>query len=329
METPQYRVLIVGLGAVAQTHLKVLERIPGAEVVVGVDTDREARLTFRDRPVPVHYTIRDIRDQKDPDVVVVATPTPTHAAVCAEVADNFPDARILVEKPAADNLSDARYVLEEIGRRQPVDVAYHMAFSPEVLWGARMAQSFARDLGMPKTIVASFTDPYQLEFESASSRFGSSWIDSGINSLSILSRFVDLVGRRSLRSIGEKSWSAFEAHITCRAADSSLEALILTSWHVTDPSRTTRIRYASGAELVMDHAAVAGYLLQDGGISALFGSDRSVPRRERHYRELYQWWLVDGNPVIPTQTSLYLHELLLQRPDETQEQQGFGRQPSR
>ncbi len=141
---------------------------------------------------------------------------------------------------------------------------------------------------------------------------GNSWIDSGINSLSILSRFVQPAGRSSLRRIGEVPQSVFEAHITCLAAGSELDALILTSWHVTDPAKTTRIQYSSGAELVMDHTAVAGYLVQDRRITAVSGSDRTIPRRERHYLALYKWWLTEGNRILPIETSLRLHELLLQ-----------------
>ena len=62
----------------------------------------------------------------------------------------------------------------------------------------------------------------------------------------------------------------------------------------------------------MDHTAVAGYLRQDRQISDLFGSDRSVSRQERHYRALYQWWLVDGRQITSPQTHLLLHDLLLQ-----------------
>jgi hypothetical protein len=153
------------------------------------------------------------------------------------------------------------------------------------------------------------------EFEAARSRLGNSWIDSGINSLSVLSRFAEPVSRRSLRRIGELSQSVFEARITFLAGGSELEALILTSWHVTDPAKTTRIQYSSGAELVMDHTAVAGYLVQERRITAVFGSDRSIPRRERHYRALYKWWLTEGNQIIPAETSLLLHELLLQPTD--------------
>lgn len=315
MITSDHQILIVGLGDVARSHLRALEQTQGADVVAGVDTAPRPGLTFRAHPVPVYPALRDAGDRHDPDVVVIATPTPTHAAVCAEVADSFPAARILLEKPAADNLRDARYVLDGIGSRQPLDVAYHMAFSPEVTWGARAVQDSAASLGVPVAVEASFADPYQEESESARFTLGNSWIDSGINSLSVTSRFAEPVSRKSLRRIGETRRSVFEAHITCRAGGGTLEALILTSWHVTDPAKTTRIRYSSGAELVMDHTAVAGYLIQDGQVTAVFGSDRSIPRRDRHYLALYDHWLIQGNSIMPPQDSLRLHKLLLQPSD--------------
>lgn len=312
MAAPAHAVLVVGLGTVAQTHLKALAQMSSAEVTAGVDIADRPGVMFRGRPVPVYPTMRDASDRHDPGIVVVATPTPTHATVCAEVAASFPTARILVEKPAAGTLADARFVLDDIGSRQPVEVAYHMSFSPEVTWGMQVAQARASELGAPTAIEASSTDPYCDELESARSRFGDSWLDSGINSLSVLNRFVELTRRTSLRRVGEQAWSAFEAHLTCRAGDRDLDALLLTSWHVTDAAKTTRISYDSGAELVMDHTAVAGYLVQNRQISAVFGSDRSIPRRERHYRELYRSWLVDGNPIMPARSSLHLHDLLLQ-----------------
>lgn len=77
------------------------------------------------------------------------------------------------------------------------------------------------------------------------------------------------------------------------------------------PARTTRIRYASGAELV-DHHAVAGHLIQHGAATQYFGSDGSIPRRESHYRALYDRYLTKCKPVIPAERSLRLHEILLQ-----------------
>lgn len=317
MATSDQQILIVGLGEVAQSHLKALEQTQGADVVAGVDIAPRPGLTFRGHPVPVYPALRNASDEHHPQVVVIATPTPTHAAVCAEAADRFPAARLLLEKPAADNLHDARYVLDGIATRQPLAVAYHMAFSPEVTWGLRVSSDNAARLGVPVAIEASFADPYQEDLESAQSTLGNSWIDSGINSLSVLSRFAEPVSRLSLRRIGEVQRSVFEAHITCRTTSSELEALILTSWHVTDPAKSTRIRYSSGAELVLDHTAVAGYLIQDRQVAAVFGSDRSIPRRDRHYLALYDHWLTQGNSIMPPKDSLRLHELLLQPPGGT------------
>ena len=268
-------------------------------------------VTFRGRGIPVYPTVQDVRADHHPEVVVVATPTPTHAAVCGHVAEAFPSARVLVEKPAAANLADARRVLGEIGHQQPVEVAYHMSFSPEVAWAVEVARTRADSLGAPVAIEASFSDPYQDEPESARSRFCSSWIDSGINALSVAHRFAEPIERLSLRQLGKDPESVFEARLACRVDDDVIEALLLTSWHVTDAAKTTRIRYASGAELVMDHTAVAGYLVQDGAIGTVFGSDRNIPRRERHYRALYQRWLVEGKPIISPEVSLRLHDLLL------------------
>lgn len=146
---------------------------------------------------------------------------------------------------------------------------------------------------------------------SAQARLGNSWIDSGINALSVIERFVKPVERTSLRQIGDLAHSVFEGTFICEANGERLPANVLTSWYSTAPSRWTRIRYVSGAELVMDHNAVAGYIRQDGETSAMFGSDGSVPRREAHYRAMYKSWMTQQNQVFSTETSVRLHRLLL------------------
>ena len=61
----------------------------------------------------------------------------------------------------------------------------------------------------------------------------------------------------------------------------------------------------------MDHTAVAAYLIQGHQVTDVYGSDRTIPRRDRHYLALYESWLINGNPILPTETSLHLHRLLL------------------
>jgi predicted dehydrogenase len=309
-------VMVVGLGAAGLVHVKALEEFPQVTVIAGIDTDLSQTLTFRERKVPVYPGIFDAASDKlAPGVVIIATPTPAHALVCDEVAEYFPEATILIEKPAADNLKDVRRIIEGIGGKQAISVAYHMAFSPEVDWALAQARHRADDFGRPITIESWHADPYQSELASAEARLGTSWIDSGINALSVIERFAKVTERTSLRQIGEASKSEFEGTFICETHGQGLTAIVLTSWHSSAPARTTRVRYSSGAELVMDHAAVAGYLLEGGTLSANFGSDGRVPRREAHYRAMYQSWLVDGNQTFPADTSLRLHRLLLEKPN--------------
>jgi predicted dehydrogenase len=310
-----HRVIIVGLGEVARTHIAALEKTPGAKVVAGVDTaPPDPPPAFNGAPLPVFTDVAVVAELR-PSLVVVATPTRTHAAVCEEVAHHMPDADILVEKPASNDLASARRLLDGGLAGRPVNVAYHMAFSPEVTWAAHHNRSLVEQLGPPTRIVCSFADAYQSDPQAAADRYCSSWLDSGINLLSIIRRFATPVTRHSLRRIGPASWSAYEARISCEAYGHTVEALALTSWYVTDPAKTTRISYPGGAELVMDHTGVAGHLIRHDRIVDIFGSTGEVPRRESHYLAMYKWWLTDNNPLWPIDQSKQLHDLLLQPPD--------------
>ena len=305
--------LLVGLGAIGQTHARALEFAAEsgrpADVVAGVDVDGARTLRFRGADRPVYPSLRAASEAHLPAIVVIATPTGSHAAVCEQAAACFPQARLLVEKPAAATLGDARRILSEIGGMQPVDVAYHTSVAPEVTWGQQALS--ARQPGALLAAESFFADPYYDDFERASATLGNSWLDSGINALSVLARFAAIIRRESLRRIGTERQSVFEARLSCNRDGPPADALLVTSWHAADPAKTTRLRYASGIELLMDHTAVAAYLLRDGRIEAAFGADRSIPRRDRHYRALYQRWLAQGRPTLPPETSLHLHELLL------------------
>jgi len=296
--------------------MKALEHTPGATVIAAVDLDLPRPLTFRGSDVPVYKTLPDAAAWHRPHVMVISTPTRTHPAVCDEAAEYFPEAKLLVEKPAADNLADARRLVTGTAARKPVQVAFHMAYSPEVTWALGVAGARGGEFGPPTGIQSFHADPYETDFDSARSRLGTSWIDTGINALSVIDRFATVVERKSLVSLGGPSWCAFEGTFSCQARETSVDAVLMTSWHVTAPARSTRIRYASGTELIMDHTAVAGYVVQDGRIADIFGSDGLVPRRELHYRALYQSWLNDKQEIFPVAHSLRLHELLLRPADK-------------
>ena len=49
----------------------------------------------------------------------------------------------------------------------------------------------------------------------------------------------------------------------------------------------------------------------------MFGADASIPRRERHYRALYQHWLADGRPIATPHDHLLLHDLRIEVSERT------------
>jgi len=306
---PPKTVAVVGLGAVARTHLAVLADFENVDIVCGVDPDPDRHLSFRGRSLAVFRDLTEISGIA-PDLFIVTTPTSTHRAVHGEMARLFPGAQALVEKPAADNLLDAGAVLDTAGGLT-TNVAYHMAYSPEVLWAAKTVDRVADELGEIISARLVFSDPYEQTFEAASATYGSSWIDSGINALSVLRRFSDSVTRRFLRPLGERRWSAYEAVLECRRGRTSFDATLLTSWHVTDPGRSTRLFFSSGHEFLLDHHAVSAYQLYKGEVVGLFGTDGTTPRREAHYRALYQEFFETGRVLLTSVDSFDLHRALL------------------
>ena len=228
LNLPERKILLIGLGEAGGTHLEVLEKIPSLSVVAAVDVDASRSASFRNKTVPLYRSSFDVSSKHDPDVVVIATPTPSHAQLCDEIANTFPDATILVEKPAADNLLDAQRLLDG-SNRNPVNVALHMAFAPEVRWAANVVHARPFDLGMPLAIQSWAADPYQSNMPAAEAALGTSWIDSGINALSVIELFVKVVERESLRHLGRMSWSTFEGVFRCESGQGELEAVILTS----------------------------------------------------------------------------------------------------
>jgi hypothetical protein len=254
------KVVIVGIGIAGMVHARVLEGFPEIALVAGIDPCPRD-LTFRGNKVPVYPSLFEMTaDTKNqPDIVVVATPTPTHAQVCGEVAEYFGQASIIVEKPAADNLEDVQRIVHGIGGKQPVTVAYHMAFSPVVEWGVRETASRADQLGTPVLIDAWAADPYQADVESAQQRLANSWTDSGINALSIIERFARPVARTSLRQIESRARSVFEGAFLCETGGRQVPASIMTSWYSTEPSRWTRIPSpaTSGKPVRLQHFSAA------------------------------------------------------------------------
>jgi 2-hydroxy-4-carboxymuconate semialdehyde hemiacetal dehydrogenase len=122
-------------GAFGMKHMDAIEAIEGATVTSIVDTNADViRELARDRNVVHHTTdLAEALARDDVDGVILATPTPIHAAQaiqCLEAGKH-----VMVEIPMADNIEDSRKLVEAQKKSGRVAMAGHTRrFNPSHQW---------------------------------------------------------------------------------------------------------------------------------------------------------------------------------------------------
>jgi predicted dehydrogenase len=125
------RVLVVGLGGIGcaydagsdpdaqvHSHARAFGLHPAFELIGGVDPDPARRDAFLSATgVEAHAGLADALSAGDPDLVVIATPTGTHAAVLADVLARATPKAVLCEKPLAPEPAAAREMVEACAAR--------------------------------------------------------------------------------------------------------------------------------------------------------------------------------------------------------------------
>jgi predicted dehydrogenase len=302
------RVGIVGLGKIAGTHARALAAVPHVSVVAGADVRPDAALLFRDRSLPVYRSAEELCRRHELDAVVVGTPTATHAEVCAALIRLGRVRRVLVEKPLAARAEDVRDLLSEARRRSvALEVLYHFRFAPEVLWATSRLAAWLELHGPVAGLRSFFSDPYA-RIARGEERFVSSWVDSGINVLSMLDRFVELTAVTGVRAVPDLA-STYEAGVEFTGDGTPGTGTVFTTWGVGQGTKSTRLWFADGAELLLDHTATFLRLDRHGRTLEARGTDGPVERGLLRYVSLFQETFASDH-VPATDRDRRLHRLL-------------------
>lgn len=118
--------VIIGLGQIGMdydfdltdelavyTHARAIALHPGFRLVGAVDTSCRQRTRFEQcYGAPAFYQVEAALRHLEPDVVVIATPTASHASILAKVCDNYRPKLVLCEKPLAYDLDEARGMVQ-------------------------------------------------------------------------------------------------------------------------------------------------------------------------------------------------------------------------
>src|SRR5580700_429692 len=175
-------VAFLGLGRMGETHLRNLTAIGGVKVVVVADpameraergramTGAEVALTDPEKAI----------DHPSVDVVIIVTPTNTHARLI-EVAANAGKA-VFSEKPIALDLAETERIVKVVRERKvPVQLGFMRRYDP--VYAMAKAKIEAGELGKLETFRAMSRDTYppSLEFSLGS---GGLFLDMAVHDLS-------------------------------------------------------------------------------------------------------------------------------------------------
>jgi hypothetical protein len=296
------RVAVVGTGRIANVYAGAAAQIgargqgPVIELIGGFD--KGANTVEGIEAVASLQALVDL----EPDVFILSTGTTAHLDAYRGLRALAPEARVWFEKPVvytAAQLAAAADAFADPLRR----TMYHAADAPEVQWAAGRWSGWTSDHGRVTGIRAFFSDPYSTMDTSS---YVNSWLDSGVNSMSVLQRLVGITGQAELVDHGDEV-GAWTGRVELVGGG---DAHITTQWKVAVAAKQTEFLLADGARVNLDHQAVAGRLTEPSGdVVELFGSHATVPRMVQHYVGVFDRLLVDRQLFSPDQ-ELQIHRAL-------------------
>ena len=289
--------MLVGLGRAGTLAMDALGRRPDIELVAAIDLHPgKARARF-----PDGLSIRtSLVDLPNAEIAIVSTPTPSHRTVCLELIERAPGlSLILCEKPGA---MSAQHLEELVGsardRGVELRVLLHYGFGSEVLW---LAEHLS-ELGEVSSFSAAFEDPYGAALAERTATLVSSWVDSGINALTVLARLLEPTAVIDSRSPSAES---SRTELSFRCGSSSGTGVVTTSWRASMARKSTCLTLVDDAVLDVDH--LAGTVTHNG--STLYRAPPGDARVMR-YRTMIAAHLDDAPTLLDEATAMRLHALL-------------------
>ena len=285
-----YRLGIVGLGHVATHQVAGLAHSDALELAAVCDPDRARLRAFGDN----RRTFTDLTDmlsESDLDVVVVATPNRLHVEHGVQVLEA--GKWLVMEKPVAETRDGFEAVARARERRRGhCTIALHAAFGQEVEWFCRPGTMEELGIAEIDSFTGQFYDPY---FENGhllarALSLGGSWMDSGINALSVMARLIPLewlvIGDSRLTRVADVDCSEVQGTVDFEIANPhfSGSGRIETNWTLGRDLKVTTLRpRGSDRRIVLDHSAQQVRVRSSQGEEVVFACANGLPRLTNHY----------------------------------------------
>jgi predicted dehydrogenase len=251
------------------------------------------------------------------DAVLIAVPPHAHEELARACLLAGKD--VLLEKPAVlsvEKLQELYSLAEE--RRRLLHVAYHASFAVDLAWynehQDRLMENYS--LGAIKRISCVFFDPYMEDGEVISSKrfLAGSYIDSGVNELSVCERLTELSDFACTfhREEREQNEAACTFASRTEYQSGSRQIVLETGWNRGLNQKTTLLEFERGdVKILLDHSNQQVVLLENGGEKILY-REASMERLLRHYTGVFSDFLsAEAQRRDNREKSLVIHEKLL------------------
>ncbi len=307
---------MVGLGRIAEYHLAALAPMEEYRVVAVCDRDPQRRALS---PAGAEFftEVSTMLATVDCDAVVIATPTATHATMAQAVL--AARKHLLLEKPAVTSLA-AFAELEAAAQKSGViwQTALHMAHGAETDWAVRHLEEHMEHYGPVTEFACQFHDALCVNgvvHPRAPSVLGS-WLDSGINALSVLARFLspEILQIASASFVREPEFPVLDVGSSVHFQSSTVNGCITTDWTNDTNDKTTTLRFANGQACGLNHSRET--ITWDHDPDSTISCSRQPIRLVDHYTEVFREFaavLVSGKSNVVLARDL--HRLLFAAAD--------------
>jgi predicted dehydrogenase len=282
------RIALIGIGKIANYQMQAITHTKGIKLVDAHDLD-PVRAEELPGNVQFHSDLDQMLKKSSADAFLISTPTSTHFEVVMKVIEAGRIA--IVEKPLCTRQEKMDALLTEARTRKiPLYTAFHPSYGREVEWWREQFEGGNFDLGRLIGFESCFSDPYFLNGKLTLGAVGKAgaWLDSGISSLSILSRLLDprsldlVEGRMTVIPGIDCAQVQGLGLFRFKAEGRTGYGMVDTNWTLGKNHKTTRLWYEAGI-VELDHAREYGRLRLQGQDELLFDLGTDMPRLVNHY----------------------------------------------
>lgn len=286
---------LIGLGSIAQHQIAAIDAVDGLKLTDAQDNNPDKAATLG-KGVRFHPSLEQLINNASADLFLISTPSHTHFAIARTLIKH--GKHCIIEKPLCSQPEELEVLLQQTDQHGSfVYAAFHAAFGAEVQWWLDNARHYP-ELGALTSFDSGFYDPYIQDGEllPAGTSLGGSWLDSGINALSVITRFIQpsqlrLQEARMTRCgdsapVAQGSARFAFARQGNRQNSTAGFGHIDTNWTLGINRKTTRLNY-EGGEILLQHSDESVYQRQGDSYYCLANLANNNPRLTNHYISMF------------------------------------------